>query len=114
MAVSLLDDVEIRDGWFQEHTGNALDKEGNRLRSGKVWVPQKLVEELRWPWVFAVLWTCAATSFVTDYLAPIAIGLLPPLYAGEQYIAGKVQTYLTPAPKKGAAPAAASGRRAPS
>jgi hypothetical protein len=28
MAVSLLDDVEIRDGWFQEHTGNALDKEG--------------------------------------------------------------------------------------
>src|ERR1700730_4707316 len=54
-------------------------------------------------------------NFVCDrLLAPVAIGLLPPVMAGEQYIAGKLQTYLTPAPKKGATPAATSDRRVPS
>jgi hypothetical protein len=103
-AVNLLDGVGQREGWITMHSGSVEYGDGTGGRSGAIRVPSQFVERFRSPWLLAVAWTWASTSFVTDYFAPIFIGLLPPAIACEHYIANQMQKRLHPVPSKAAIP----------
>lgn len=91
-AVNLLDDAGQVDGWFTLHGGVLTHADGTRGRSGDVWVPEHLVERRRWLWALAVVWTWTTTSFATDYLVPVGIGLAPPAIAGWSYLSDRMRS----------------------
>lgn len=92
-AVSLLDDAGQVDGWFIVESGDLKHRDGTRGCSGSVWVPIQMVERRRWLWALAVVWTWATTSFATDYLVPVGLGLAPPAIAAWSYLADKARRH---------------------
>jgi len=78
--VGLVDDTAVGNKWIIHSTGDG-NESGERYHHGTVAVPEP---RRRLLWAAAVVWTWATTSFVTDYVAPVIIGLAPAVYAGFQ------------------------------
>lgn len=108
-AVNLLDTVGTVKGWFITDAGDLAHVDGTRGRSGTVWVPVRLIEGRRWLWLLAVTWTWATTSFATDYVVPLGIGLAPPVIAGASFVVGKVHEYKHSDTSEGRSPCEAAG-----
>jgi hypothetical protein len=73
-AVGLVDDIAVgEERWIVRSSADGIIY-GERRRSGTVAI---LRPDSRWLWVAATIWTWASTSFLTDYVAPILIGLSP-------------------------------------
>jgi hypothetical protein len=84
-AVTVLDDQgatgvsDIQESirWIVRHGSYAKHNEGLRSTGGTIEIPLGWVSKHSWIGACATLWTWMAASFVSDYLAPLVVGLAP-------------------------------------